>query len=85
MPGMMQAIAAMNPATWKGSYQEMMAHSGVAVIKEMGRFDMNFGRSAKDFVAPDKPEGIYSRISDKLTADRQALDASYEEWLELQE
>ena len=70
----MYLARALNPTYWKGSQAEMMKYSGVAVIKAMGRFDMNFGRSAKDFVAPDKPEGIYSRISDKLTAAPELMD-----------
>ena len=70
----MYLARALNPIYWKGSQAEMMKYSGVAVIKAMGRFDMNFGRSAKDFVAPDKPEGIYSRISDKLTAAPELMD-----------
>ena len=65
---------ALNPKYWKGSYQEMMAHSGVAVIKDMGRFDMNFGQSAKDYVAPEKKQGIGSRVSDALTVAPEMAD-----------
>ena len=54
--------AAMNPATWKGSYQEMMAHSGVAVIKNMGRFDMNFGQSAREYLLPEGKESTGKKI-----------------------
>ena len=53
---------AMNPATWKGSYQEMIAHSGVAVIKDMGRFDMNFGQSAREFLTPDGKQSTGRKI-----------------------
>lgn len=70
--------AAMNPATWKGSYAEMMAHSGVAVIKDMGRFDMNFGQSAREYLMPDALEGKASRtwefIKDKATILPEMMD-----------
>jgi hypothetical protein len=54
--------AGLNPTTWKGSYKEMMAHSGVAVIKDMGRFDMNFGQSAREYLQPDSKETTAKRI-----------------------
>lgn len=53
---------AISPDVWKGSYKEMLAHSGVAVIKDMGRFDMNFGQSAKEFLMPDGKEGKFRKV-----------------------
>lgn len=70
--------AALNPATWKGSYQEMMAHSGVAVIKDMGRFDMNAGQSAREYLTPEEMEGkaakIWGQITDKATILPEMMD-----------
>ena len=65
---------ALNPTYWKGSHAEMMKYSGVAVIKEMGKFDMGYGQSAKEFIAPDKKKNIYANISDKLTAAPEQMD-----------
>ena len=65
---------ALSPVYWKGSYAEMNAHSGVAVIKDMGRFDMNFGQSAKDFITPETKKSAYSKISDALTVAPQLMD-----------
>lgn len=53
---------AISPDMWRGSYKEMLAHSGVAVIKDMGRFDMNFGQSAKEFLLPDGKEGKVRKV-----------------------
>lgn len=55
------------PDVWKGSYKEMMEHSGVAVIKDMGRFDMNFGQSARDYLTPDGKEGKIRKAWDTVT------------------
>ena len=68
----------LNPATWKGSYREMMKHSGVAVIKEMGRFDMGYGASAKEYVAPESrkttAQKVGGAISDFTTALPEMMD-----------
>ena len=70
---------AMNPATYKGSMDEMMKYSGVAVIKNMGKFDMNFGQSAQDYITPEAQKGkakaAYDWISDKSTILPQMMDA----------
>jgi hypothetical protein len=70
--------AAMNPKTWKGSYEEMLAHSGVAVIKDMGRFDVGFGQSARDYIMPEemetKAKRIGRRISDATTVLPELMD-----------
>lgn len=65
---------ALSPQYWKGSYREMLNHSGVAVIKQMGRFDMNFGQSAQDWIMPKAKQNAYEKISDVLTAAPQAAD-----------
>ena len=70
--------AAMNPATWKGSAAEMERWSGVAVIKDMGRFDMNFGQTAKDYITPEgnirKGSAIAKKISDVSTVLPELMD-----------
>lgn len=58
---------ALSPAFWKGSYAEMMAHSGVAVIKKMGRFDMGFGAGAREYITPDGKEGKIRKAWDEIT------------------
>ena len=65
---------ALNPIYWKGSYREMMDYSGVAVIKNMGRFDMNFGQSAKDYITPETKSGAYEKVSDLLTKAPELMD-----------
>ena len=65
---------ALSPAYWKGSYAEMTKYSGVAVIKDMGRFDMNFGQSAKDYITPETKSNVYEKISDVLTMAPQMMD-----------
>ncbi len=59
---------------WKGSYQEMISHSGVAVIKDMGKFDMNFGQSAKDYIMPETKKSLYRKTTDVLTVAPQMMD-----------
>ena len=59
---------------WKGSYEEMITHSGVAVIKDMGRFDMNFGQSAKDYITPETGRNLYGKASDMLTKAPELMD-----------
>ena len=66
--------ASVNLATWKGSYTEMNKYSGVAVIKNMGRFDMNFGQSAKDYISPETKRSVYVATSDALTKVPQLMD-----------
>lgn len=56
---------ALAPDMWRGSYKEMMEHSGVAVIKEMGRFDMNAGQSAREYLMPDGYKGKGKAAYDK--------------------
>ena len=58
---------ALSPKYWKGSYAEMLKHSGVAVIKDMGRFDMNQGQSMIDYISPETKGNTYEKISEWLT------------------
>ena len=57
---------AISPDTWKGSYKEMMDHSGVAVIKEMGKFDMNAGQSAREYLMPDEKKSKAKAAGEKF-------------------
>ena len=70
--------AALNPEYYKGSLAEMEKYSGVAVIKRMGKFDMNFGRSAQEFMMPDakvsKREAVTNWIGDKTTILPELMD-----------
>ena len=69
---------AINPVYWKGSHKEMVDHSGVAVIKDMGRFDMNFGQSGREYIAPEgKKTGMQKTgefISEKSTILPELMD-----------
>ena len=70
---------AISPQYWKGSYEEMMKYSGVAVIKAMGKFDMNYGRSMQDFITPEgiesKGKKIAGAISEAATSLPEKMDA----------
>ena len=65
---------------FKGAYQEMLQHSGVAVIKDMGRFDMNFGQSAREFITPDGKEGGARKAWDKVTKAATILPEKMDQW-----
>ena len=71
-------VKALSPKYWKGSYQEMIRNSGVAVIKDMGRFDMSMGQSAKDYLTPDKKtrkgRAALNWVSDKTTVLPEMMD-----------
>lgn len=58
--------AALSPTNWKGSYKEMMQYSGVAVIKDMGRFDMNAGQSAREYLMPEGKESTGRKAWNKF-------------------
>ncbi|MCR5566208.1 MAG: hypothetical protein K6F61_05100 [Clostridiales bacterium] len=70
---------ALSPKYWKGSYAEMMEHSGVAVIKEMGKFDMNFGQTMQEWITPEgmttKGQRIRNGVENVLTSGPQKMDA----------
>jgi len=63
----------------KGAYEELKKYSGVAVLKDMGKFDMNYGRSMIDYITPETKEGkakeAYDWVSDKATILPQKMDA----------
>ena len=59
---------------WKGTYQERLKHSGVSVIKDMGRFDMNFGQSAMDWISPEEKRNFYEKASDYTTKLPELMD-----------
>jgi len=69
---------ALSPDMWKGNYKEMLEHSGVAVIKDMGRFDMNFGQSAREYLMPDEKQTtgqkIWEQVKDKTTILPELMD-----------
>ena len=56
---------AISPQYWKGSYNEMMEHSGLAVIKKMGRFDMNYGQSMQDYITPEGMQSKAKQLAEK--------------------
>lgn len=58
---------AISPQYWKGSYAEMMKHSGVAVIKEMGKFDMNYGQTMQEWITPEGMESRAKKAWNKTT------------------
>ena len=66
---------------WKDSYKEMMKYSGVAVIKGMGRFDMNFGASAKEYITPETKKSAYEWTTDKLTEAPELMDRMTWIWM----
>ena len=70
---------AISPQYWKGSYEEMMSHSGLAVIKDMGKFDMNFGRSMQDYITPDgmesKARKAWKAVNEGMTSLPGKMDA----------
>ncbi len=63
---------------WTNSYNEMLEHSGVAVIKDMGKFDVNFSRGAVDWLHPDTTEKglrrVYSKVEDVTNALPEKMD-----------
>ena len=63
---------------WKDSYKQRLEHSGVSVIKDMGRFDMGFGQSAREFLTPEGKEKtaakVWNEITDKATILPELMD-----------
>jgi len=56
---------ALSPTHWGKIHDEMLKYSGVAVIKDMGRFDMNQGQSMIDFITPEEKIGKAKKIGQK--------------------
>lgn len=67
-----------SPDFWRNTYNEMLEHSGVAVIKDMGRFDMNFSQGAVNWLQPDAKTGraraAYQKIEDVTNALPEKMD-----------
>ena len=61
---------ALAPTHWGKIHDEMLKYSGVAVIKDMGRFDMNQGQSMIDFITPEE------KTSKARKAGRTAVEAT---------
>ena len=61
---------AIAPTHWGKIHDEMLKYSGIAVIKDMGRFDMNQGQSMTDFITPEGMESKARKIG------RKAVDAT---------
>ena len=55
----------LSPTQWRKVHDEMLKYSGIAVIKDMGRFDMNQGQSMIDFITPEEMESKARRIGKK--------------------
>lgn len=84
---MLRAGAMMNykyllqtPANYKAEYDQLMQHSGVAIVKQMGRFDTNVGQSYNEWMLT--PEDSNLKLWSKA---RQALfldgkDAAKNRW-----
>lgn len=70
---------ALSPQYWRGSLAEMRKYSGVAMLKHMGKFDMNYGRSMIDYITPEgkqtsKVKAVYDLVSEKSTALPEKMD-----------
>ena len=68
----------LNNKGYKTLEDEMLTHSGVAVLKQMGKFDMGIGASAQQYLLPDakqtKGQAAYKWVSDKSTALPEVMD-----------
>jgi hypothetical protein len=65
---------------WKDAYSEMTAHSGVAVIKDVGKFDMNAGQSAREYLMPEGYETKAQRAWEKTTEYATILPELMDRW-----
>ena len=63
----------------KGAYKELLKYSGVAVLKQAGKFDMNYGSSAKEYITPEAKQGklrtAINWLGEKSTALPEKMDA----------
>ena len=70
---------ALSPEHWGRIHDELTKYSGIAVIKDMGRFDMNQGQSMVEFITPEaktsKAKAVWTKISDSTTMLPQKTDA----------
>ena len=71
-------VEALNPRYYRGSNAEMEKWSGVAVLKRMGKFDMGFGETAAQYIAPEARQSmgrrVYETASDWTTALPELMD-----------
>lgn len=67
--------AAVMPNHWGKIHDEMLKYSGVAVIKDMGRFDMNQGQSMQEYIAPKGKTSILQKAMDATTILPEKMDA----------
>lgn len=71
--------SAIAPWHWGRIHEEMTKYSGIAVIKDMGRFDMQLGRSMLDYITPDAKESglktAWTKFSDATTILPEKMDA----------
>lgn len=71
--------SAIAPWHWSRIHEEMTRYSGIAVIKDMGRFDMQLGRSMLDYITPDAKESglktAWTKFSDATTILPEKMDA----------
>ena len=65
---------------WKDSYKERMEHSGVSVIKEMGKFDMGFGQSAREYITPEGKTSTARKVWDKTVEYSTILPEMMDRW-----
>lgn len=75
---LMRAMALINPKYFFGSFRfadfkDMMDHSAVAGIKQMGGFDTNTGRSAAEWMIDES--SVAEKISDKMGKGAEVADA----------
>lgn len=64
---------------YAGSYAEMSKYSGVAVIKDMGKFDMGYGRGAIEWLKGEDPNRtkarkVYDKASEIVTILPEKMD-----------
>ncbi len=88
---MARAMAYINPKYFvqnpfyrpsKGTWEEMMKHSGAAVIKDMGKFDVGMGLTATQYISDEKL-GVFETYR-RLKADSKtkAGKAAYDRFME---
>lgn len=72
-------LGALSPTQWGRIHDEMTKYSGIAVIKDMGRFDMNQGQSMIEFITPEEKESAgkkaWEKFSEATTIGPEKMDA----------
>ena len=84
MVDMKYLMKPMNPAAINKTYDECMQHAPVAVIKEIGGFDMTSGKTVTDWMTNQKPKGFKEKfvkiINPKDSSYRDALLSAGPGW-----